>query len=288
MQQAIRARHGLLIFLLVFLSIAGGIGATALFANQGRNLARVTRAIGVDMRDFAAPAPESVKAAKGRRIGDNAAVIPAHMFLSPDSKSDSAFYRTFEHVEGAALCEALRKNGFEVTRWEANALSRSIRECSYNLSIDNPADKDNPSNFFLLVRGYLAGGIVSVRAKIVVNDQSARKAFGKRAADVLKVLARQTEWLDLADEVPRALNLDRFDIEAQGMSFRLQNELTGPGRFNLVVMPAFKLAPAERRTMEYFKRPGFLPFAAPQYSVSHEMEWVRNTRRRQTDDDDPA
>lgn len=88
MQQTIRARHGLLIFLLVFLSIAGGIGATVLFANQGRNLARVTRAIGVDTRDFAAPAPESVKAAKGRRIGDNAAVIPAHMFLSPDSKSD--------------------------------------------------------------------------------------------------------------------------------------------------------------------------------------------------------
>jgi len=278
MQQTLRARHGLLIFWLVFLSIAGGIGATVLFANQGRNLARVTRAIGVEMRDFAVPAPQSVKAVKGRRIGDNVALIPAHMFLSPVSRSDSAFYRTFERVDGAALCEALRREGFEMTAWKANAFSRSIRECSYDLSIDNPADADNPSNFFLLMRGHSAGGIISVRAKIVVNDQSARKVLGKRAADVLKVLARQTEWLDLADLVPRTLNLDHFDIEAQGMSFRLQDELTGPGRFNLVVMPAFKLAPAERRTMEYFKRPGFLPLAAPQYSVSHEMEWVRNKR----------
>ena len=145
MQQTIRARHGLLIFWLVFLSIAGGIGATVLFANEGRNLVRVTRAIGVDTRALAVPAPLSVKAAlKSRRIGDGAVVIPAHMFLPTVSNADSAFYREFERVDGAGLCETLRKEGFDMTAWEANAYSRSVRECAYNLSTNNPADKDNP------------------------------------------------------------------------------------------------------------------------------------------------
>ena len=138
------------------------------------------------------------------------------------------------------------------------------------------------------MRGYSSGGVISVRAKIVVNDESARKPLGKRAAELLGVLARQTGWRELADLVPRAANLERFDIEAQGMSFRLQDEPTGPGHFNLLVMPAFKLAPAERRTREYFKRPGFLPLAPPQYSVSHPMEWVRHAQRRPTDGEDPA
>lgn len=289
MQQTIRARHGLLIFWLVFLSIAGGIVATVLFANDGRNLVRVTRAIGVETRDFAVPAPEPVKAAaKSRRIGENTAIIPAHMFLPPAAKADSSFYRIFEQIDGAALCEALRAAGFEMAPWEANAYSKSIRECAYDLSIDNPADKNNPSNFFLLVRGHSSGGVISVRAKIVMNDQGAREALGERTADMLGVLARQTEWLDLADLVPRARNLDRFDIETHGMSLRLQDEPTGPGRFNLVLMPAFKLAPAERRTMEYFKLTDFLPFAPPQYSVSHEMDWVRNTRKLPTEREDPA
>ena len=259
MQQKTRKRHGALIFWLVFLAVAGGIVATVLLANDRRNLRLVLREIGYETRTMVIPKPGVMEKFKGKRLEGVAVMIPGQVFLPPVAGRDSAFLRTLERKDGEGLCQALRAQGFDTTPWEGGAFSQSVLECSYEASIPNPDKPDDPSTFFLIVKGKAAGALFSARAKIVVTRLDAQPEFAKRAADALKVFALHTRWLDLAEGLPRVAALEPFVIASHGVTAKLQREFSGPGRFNLILSATAPLTPAQRRTENYFERKRFWP-----------------------------
>lgn len=260
MEQKIPKRHGALIFWLVFLAIASGIVATVLLANEGRNLRIVLRQIGYETRRMVIPKqPGVMETFKGKRLAGVEVQIPGQMFLPPVPSRDSAFLRTLEKKDGEGLCQALRKEGFDMTAWEAGAFTPSVLECSYETSIPNIEKPDDPSTFFMMIKGNAAGDLLSARAKIVVAHVGAQAQFAKRAADVLKAFALHTRWLDLADGLAKVASLEPFVIASHGITVRFQREFSGPGSYNLILSASSPLTPAQRRTRDYFERKRYWP-----------------------------
>jgi hypothetical protein len=260
MEQKPRKRHGALIFSLVFLAIAGGIAATVLLANDKRNLRVVLREIGYETRTMVIPKqPAVMEKFKGKRIEGVEVLLPSQMFLPAVPSRDSAFLRTFEKKDGEGLCVMLRKEGFDMTAWGGGAFTPSVLECSYEMSVPNAEKPDDPSTFFMMVKGTASGDLLSARAKIVITDTGAQAELAKRAADALKAFALHTRWLDLADGLAKVASLEAFTISSHGVTARFQGEFSGPGRYNLILSATSPLAPALRRTQDYFDRKRYWP-----------------------------
>ena len=261
MEQKPRRRHGALIFSLVFLAVAGAIVATVLLANDRRNLRLVMREFGIapETQTMVIPKPGVMETFKGKHIQGVAVQIPRQMLLPPVANFESAFLRTMERKDGEGLCVALRKEGFDMSPWEGGAFSPGILECSYEMSIANPEKPDDPSTFFMMIKGNPAGDLLSARAKIVVTSAKSQAELATRTADALKTFALHTRWLDLADELAKVASLQPFVISSHGITARFQSEFSGPGRFNLILSASSPLTPAQRRTRDYFSRERYWP-----------------------------
>jgi hypothetical protein len=259
MEQRPRKRHGALIFWLVFLAMAGAIVATVLLANDRRNLRLVLRELGIETRSLVIPKPGVMEKFKGKRIDGATVMLPGQMFLPPVAGRDSTFLRTLENKDGEGLCVALRRQGFDMTPWEGGAFASATLECSYETSIANPDKPDDPSTFFMMIKGNAAGDLLSARAKIVVNDVGAQAELAKRSADALKTFAFHTHWLDLADDLAKVASLQSFTISSHGMTAKFQSEFSGPGRFNLILSASAPLSKPQRRTKDYFDRKRYWP-----------------------------
>jgi hypothetical protein len=261
MEQKTRKGRGALIFLLVFLAVAGAILATVLLANDRRNLKLVMRQIGIvpETQTMVIPKPGVMESFKGNRIEGVAVRIPAMVFLPPVANLDSAFLRTLENKDGEGLCVALRKQGFDMSVWEGGLYTPSVLECSFEMSIPNPAKPDDASTFFMMIKGNAAGDLLSARAKIVIASVDAQAELAKRSADALKAFALHTHWLDLADELAKVASLQTFVLSRHGITARFQSEFSGPGRFNLILSASAPLTKAQRRTQDYFARKRYWP-----------------------------
>jgi len=261
MEQKSPKRHGALIFLLVFLAVAGAIVATVLLANDRRNLRLVMREIGIvpEKQTMLIPKPGVMETFKGKRIEGVAVRIPAQLFLPPLVNLDGAFLRTLEKKDGEGLCVALRKEGFDMSAWEGGLFTPTVLECSFEMSVPNPEKPDDPSTFFMMIKGNAAGDLLSARAKIVITSLDAQAELAKRSADVLKAFALHTRWLDLADGLAKVASLQTFVISGHGITARFQSEFSGPGRYNLILSASSPLTKAQRRTQDYFTRKHYWP-----------------------------
>lgn len=260
MEQKPRKRYGALIFWLVFLAIAGSIVATVLLANDKRNLRLVLREIGYDTRTMVIPKqPGVMEKFKGKRLEGAEVHIPGQMLLPPVPSRDSSFLRTLENKDGEGLCALLRKEGFDMTAWEGGAFTPAVLECSYETTVPNAEKADDPSTFFMMIKGNSAGDLLSARAKIIVTNVDAQAQLAKRAADALKAFALHTHWLDLADGLAKVASLEPFVISSHGITARFQSEFSGPGRYNLILSASSPLTPAQRRTQDYFERKRYWP-----------------------------
>lgn len=260
MEQRTRKRHGALIFWLVFFAVAGGIVATVLLANDRRNLRLVLREIGYETRTMVIPKqPAVMETFKSKRIEGVEVQIPAQLFLAPVPSRDSAFLRTFENKDGEGLCQLLRKEGFDMTAWEAGAFTPTVLECSYETSVPNSEKPDDPSTFFMMIKGNAAGDLLSARAKVVVTDVGAQAELAKRTADALKAFALHTRWLELADGLAKVAALEPFVMSSHGVTARFQGEFSGPGRYNLILSASSPLTLAQRRTRDYFEHRRYWP-----------------------------
>jgi len=260
MEQKPRKRHGALVFSLVFLAVAGGIAATVLLANDKKNLRVVLREIGYETRTMVIPKPPvAMEKFKGKRIEGVEVLLSSQMFLPPVPSRDSAFLRTLEKKDGEGLCVLLRQEGFDMTAWAGGAFSPSVLECSYEMSVPNAAKPDDPSTFFMMIKGTATGDLLSARAKIVVANTDAQAELAKRAADALKAFALHTHWLDLADGLAKVASLEAFTISSHGITAKFQGEFSGPGRYNLIVSATSPMKPAQRRTQDYFDRKRYWP-----------------------------
>jgi hypothetical protein len=166
MEQKPRKRYGALIFSMVFLAVAGGIAATVLLANDRKHLRVVLREIGYETRTMVIPKPPpKMEKFKGKRIEGVQVLLPTQMFLPFVPSRDSTFLRTLEKKDGEGLCVMLRKEGFDMTAWAGGAFTPSVMECSYEMSVPNAEKPDDPSTFFMMIKGTPAGDLLSARAK---------------------------------------------------------------------------------------------------------------------------
>jgi hypothetical protein len=259
MEPRTRKRSGALIFWLVFLAMAGAIVATALLANDMRNLRLVMHELGIETRTMVIPKPGVMEKFKGKRIHGATVNIPGQLFRPPVAGRDSAFLRSLARKDGKGLCQMLREAGFDMTEWEGSAFAQDVFECSYETSIANPEKPDDPSTFFMMIKGNAAGDLTSARAKIVVTGVNAQAELAKRAADALKAFALHTRWLDLADDLTKVAALKSFTISSHGITARFHGEFSGPGRYNLILAATLPLTSAQRRTQDYFDRKRYWP-----------------------------
>ena len=124
------AKRGTLIFLLIFLVVAGAISATVLLANDRRNLKYLLREAGFQVtREIVIPRPGTMEKYRGKRLGGVAALLPDNIFLLPVTGKESAFLRNLQK-DGKELCALFARSGFKMTPWEAGGFSRSVLESS--------------------------------------------------------------------------------------------------------------------------------------------------------------
>jgi len=107
-----RRRLGILIFCLVFLAIAGAIGATVLFANNHRNLKRVMRSLGMPVIEtMVIPKPGVMEKFKGKRLKGAGVMVDAYVLMPEIKDRESAFLRNM-HKDGETLCALFNRLGF--------------------------------------------------------------------------------------------------------------------------------------------------------------------------------
>jgi hypothetical protein len=258
MEQQPRKRRGALIFSLVFLAVAGAIAATVLLANDRRNLDVLLRELGVETRTMVIPKPGKMEAFKGKRLQGVAVLLPENTFTPPVKTRESAFMRSMLR-SGEALCQLLRKEGFDMTPWAASSLSQQVFECSSETALPNAADPDNPSTFFLIVKGTVDGQLLSTRAKLIFSEADQRPPLAAAAARMLALFGTHTNWLDLTEEAPRVASLTTFTLSNFGISVKFSSEFSGEGRYNLIIAPSSPLQPAQQRTRDFFTRKNYWP-----------------------------
>jgi len=258
MEQKPRKRRGALIFSLIFLTVAGGIAATVLLANDRRNLNLLLREMGVETRTMVIPKPGIMEAFKGKRLKGVAVMLPDNTFTPPVKGRESAFMRSLQR-DGEGLCQLFRKEGFDMTPWGASSLSQQVLECSSETTVPNADDPANPSTFFLIVKGKADGQLLSTRAKLIFTEADQRAPLAARAARMLALFGQYTNWLDLTEEALKVASLTTFSISNFGIRVKFSSEFSGEGRYNLIIAPAAPLQPAQRRTQDYFARKNYWP-----------------------------
>lgn len=204
------------------------------------------------------PKPGTMEAFKGKRLKGAAVMLPDDTFTPPVKARESAFMRSLQR-DAEGLCRLFRKEGFDMTPWEASSLTQQVLECSSETTVPNPADPTNPSTFFLIVKGKADGQLLSTRAKLIFTEADQRAPLAAGAARMLALFGQYTNWLDLTEEAPKVASLTTFSISNFGISVKFSSEFSGEGRFNLIIAPAAPLQPAQRRTQDYFARKNYWP-----------------------------
>lgn len=252
-----RRRLGILIFCIVFLAVAGAIGVTALLANNHRNLKRVMRSLGMPITEtMVIPKPGVMEKFKGKRLKDVGVMLDSYVLMPEIKDRESAFLRNMRK-DGETLCAHFDRLGFKMSAWQPGGFTKTISECYNELTIPNPADKDSPSTFFLMIKGEKDGTLISTRVKFIFNDAATRAKLTEMAAKVLTEFSNATNWIELGLEKNKLTALQPFTSSEFGFSARFSNEFSGAGRYNLILARTSSLTPEQKRTENYFDRTKF-------------------------------
>jgi hypothetical protein len=258
MERKPRTRLGILIFAFVFLGITGAIAATVLMANNQRNLKRLARAIGLPMTEtMVIPKPGTMERFKGKRLKDVTLMIDPYVFM-PEIKDRSSVFLRNMRKDGKTLCALFTEAGFAMSTWQAGSFATKINECWYEESIPNAEKPDEPSSFFLMIKGAADGTLISTRVKFIFTDTAARTRVTEMAAKVLDRYATITHWTEIAGERQKLLALQPFSTTVSGLSVRFSSEFSAPGRYNLIFARATAQTPAQKRTEQFFDRGNYM------------------------------
>src|SRR4051812_34677685 len=107
-----RRMLGILIFCIVFLAVAGAIGATAMLANNHRNLKRVMRSLGMPgVQTMVIPKPGVMEKFKGKRLEDVGVMLDAYVLMPEIRGKQGAFLRNMPK-DGETFCPLFGRLGF--------------------------------------------------------------------------------------------------------------------------------------------------------------------------------
>lgn len=258
MESLPRRKRGTLFFWFLLLAIAAAITATVLLANNKRNLYRVTRALGIPpAQTMMIPKPGAMEKFKGKRLKGVEVMLDAYIFMPEIKGRESAFVRSM-HKDGESLCDLFNRSGFPMSKWQPGTFTKKVNECYSEKTIPNPEKPDDPSTFFLMIKGNAEGDLLSARVKFIFTSEEARKELTEMAARMLTDFARATNWLEIEAERGKVLSLTPFTSNLGGVSAKFSAEFSGAGRYNLIFARG-ALDPAGRRTEAFFDRGKFYP-----------------------------
>lgn len=241
---------GGLIFAAVFLSVACGIGAILLLANDRQNLKAIIRWAGIEQRWGTAQKPHTPpEPLKGQPEAIRPTMLPERVMSEPDMRSAGAFVREMRNL-GPAFCAAFDAAGISNRGWEKSQFGGSTFEC---LSEDliKPLGEGPGASFFFIAKGQADGEIDSIRMKLVAPDTEAGRASHDKLVSAITTLIHQTGWSDLAPLLNSVRSLTDYASVRFGMSYKFNREFTASDRYNLIILQADR-DPAVSRSRNYF------------------------------------
>ncbi|WP_077968025.1 DUF6030 family protein [Ensifer adhaerens] len=214
-------RTGLRFFLVVLLLIATAILATALLANEQRNLRKVLLAFGLPTTFLERAKPAEQEIPRAARRQPPRIALPAWTFQDLQTP-EQQFLRVIRS-DPKALCDELREAGFRELEWKSSAGERAQWECSSLVSYPRPGE-DKPSSIFIFVKGSGEEEISSFRVKLNIERREDSQAVTTAAARAASVFLDHVRWADGASVTLQIQALKEFDLKHFGSRIQLKRE----------------------------------------------------------------
>ena len=250
-------RTGLRFFLVALILIVTAILATALLANEQRNLKKVLVALGLPTTFLAKSKPSEPTAEKPARREPPRIALPAWTFQDLQTP-EQQFLRVIRS-DPKALCDELRDAGFRELEWKAGAGERAQWECSSLVSFPRPGE-DKPSSIFIFVKGSGEEEITSFRVKLNIERPEDRQAVTTAAARAAAVFLDHVRWADAASVTLQIQALKEFDLKRFGsrIQFKRESDEVTP-RFNFLANQPPRARPKSIAEL-YFDRSKWLAY----------------------------
>lgn len=230
-------RRSRIVFWIAALVVVSAIVATALLANDKRNLRAIAERYHVAWLDFPPTIPprQPPQARRTRRLAVSPVVgnpVPPRIF-SDLRAAPSTFLRHWK-ISGETICDRLAQAGIAIGRWQQGDLDSSTFECSYETPISETTTVEQPS-LFVIVRGTSVGDVVNVRIKAILPDSPAGADLNRQFQALVRVLVQETQWRDLNDAAGQIEKLQNVTQSAFGAKLVFSHEFANPRRFNLIL-----------------------------------------------------
>ncbi|MEZ2220501.1 DUF6030 family protein [Rhizobium sp. RCC_161_2] len=271
------------VFWIAAIVIGSIILATALLANDMRNLRALDTRYHLNLFSQPAHPPPAPAAAIASPPADNAAhptttpattaaqapikpvkvtqaaqpVKPAHAHPSshildpPVDALRGAFLRSWR-ISGQTLCADLTKFGLPVGEWKQSALGVGTFECSHQIQkgdFGNP----NAASFFVIARGTPTGDLDNIRIKVIMPDNADGRAIGETFIDAVVMLLTETHWLDFQAALDAIGKLQDVTQEHFGAKLSFFREFQNDRNFNLQ-LELHRTTPEQIRTAIVFDK----------------------------------
>jgi len=252
-------RSGLIVFSLFAVLLAGAIGATALLANDYRNLNRLLVRFGYPPLETAAARRElRPYELRGPRLPRPRGLVSERLIAPAALPNGGRFVRTIRKAP-EALCEALRKSGFVNSGWRAGSFDAESWECmSYR---EFPGEREGPrppSSAFLSIKGNAEARISSFRIKLNIEDRATQAAVTEAVIAAIDVFLDEVRWEEAPEIFADIRALREFDLLRFGNRIQLKKEFSETPRYNFLITPDRGRARGSR-IPDYFDRSRWLP-----------------------------
>lgn len=249
-------RRSRLVFWIAAIAILSAVAATALLANDKRNLRIVAERYHLTWLHLAQvppPSPPLPIKIPNRQI----AVRPSVGKLAPqrffsDLQAGPGVFRRHWKIAGNDICSRIAEAGIAVSKWGKGGLGDATFECSYQTPVSETSTSEQPS-LFLIVRGAPKGDIGNVRIKAILPETPAGKELQKKLQVLVRVLIEETQWRDLSDAANQIDELQNVTKSAFGARLAFSHEFADPRRFNLI-LDLDSSAADQRAASVYFDR----------------------------------
>lgn len=248
---------GLRFFIVALLLIVTAIVATALLANEQRNLKKVLLALGLPTTFLERGRPDETTGTKRERRVPPRVVLPAWTFQDLQTP-EQQFLRVIRS-DPKALCDELRDAGFRELEWKSSAGERAQWECSSLISLPRPGE-DKPSSIFIFVKGSGEEEISSFRVKLNIERQEDSQAVTTAAARAASVFLDHVRWADAASVTLQIQALREFDLKRFGSRIQLKRESDEETqRYNFLANQSARARP-KSIAEQYFDRSKWLAY----------------------------
>ena len=255
-------RRSRIVFWIAAIAILSAIVATALLANDKRNLRALAERYHIAWLNFAPtipPLPPHAKqAARPVAVSPAVGKLASQHLLDGSQATPATFLRHWK-ISGETVCSRMAQAGIAVGAWHQGDLGSSTFECSYQTPVSETDTSERPS-LFVIVRGTSGGDIANVRIKAILPDSAAGDELKRQFQVLVKVLIQETQWRDLNEAADRIGKLENATQSAFGARLVFSHEFADPRRFNLI-LDLDKPSRAESATAAFFDTSKHFPLA---------------------------